>query len=219
MKKLGIVLAALAALVFLIAAVSACASESTGVEPAAVEANTQEPAAAGDEATTEEEAPAEDTTEEAAEPTTEEAPPEPELTTAQENAIEVGRERSQLSGFSRAGPHRPAHVRVRRGLQEEGRRVRGQLPQPELEEGRRESAESYLETGGFSLDGLIEQLESPYGDQSLTLRPSTAPRGRTTDERGHLQPLWPPVRPLVSALRLLRPVRLHQGAAPAARRS
>ena len=28
-----------------------------------------------------------------------------------------------------------------------------------------ESAESYLESGSFSLDGLIEQLESEYGDQ------------------------------------------------------
>jgi uncharacterized protein with von Willebrand factor type A (vWA) domain len=146
MKKLGIVLAALAALVLTIGAVTACAEETTDdAAPPAEEATTDEAGGAGDEATTEE--------------------AEPELTTGQEQAIQAAESYLDLGGFSRAGLIGQLTSDAGEGFKKKDAVFAVDYLDPNWKQQAVISARSYMELGGFSLDNLIEQLESSAGDQ------------------------------------------------------
>jgi Host cell surface-exposed lipoprotein len=150
----------LALLLVALAVLGACASEEVSSEPDAGPVTVTETVEAGGSE--------EPTTEEAAEPTTEEAPPpppEPELTAAQENAIESAQSYLDLSGFSRQGLIDQLTSEYGEGFKKKDAVFAVNYLAPNWRAEAVESAESYLEIGSFSLDGLIEQLESPYGDQ------------------------------------------------------
>ena len=71
------------------------------------------------------------------------------------------------SGYSRSPgwPHRPAVVAVRRGLQQGRRCLRGQPHQGELVQPGPQVREVLPAVSHFSRAGLIQQLESPYGEK------------------------------------------------------
>jgi hypothetical protein len=151
----------LALLLVALAVLGACASEEVNSEPDAAPDTVTETVEAGDsEEPTTEEAVEETTTEEAPPP-----PPEPELTAAQENAIESAQSYLALAGFSRQGLIDQLTSEYGEGFKKKDAVFAVDYLDPNWKKEAVESAKSYLEFGSFSLQGLIEQLESPYGDQ------------------------------------------------------
>jgi cell division septation protein DedD len=151
----------LALLLVALAVLGACASEEVNSEPDAAPVTVTETVEAGDtEEPTTEEAVEETTSEEAPPP-----PPEPELTAAQENAIESAQSYLDFGGFSRQGLIDQLTSEYGEGFKKKDAEFAVNYLDPNWKKEAVESAKSYLEFGSFSLQGLIEQLESPYGDQ------------------------------------------------------
>ena len=94
-----------------------------------------------------------------------EAPPEPELTAAQENALEAAQNYLEFGGFSRQGLIDQLSSEYGDGFKKKDATFAVDHLDVNWKKEAVETAESYLESGSFSLDGLIEQLESEYGDQ------------------------------------------------------
>jgi hypothetical protein len=146
----------------MLAVLGACASEEVNSGPEAAPVTVTETVEAGEtEDPTTEETPVEDET------TTEEAspPPEPELTPAQENAIEAAQSYLDYGGFSRQGLIDQLTSDYGDGFKKKDAVFAVNHLHPNWKKEAVESAKSYLDYGSFSLQGLIEQLESPYGDQ------------------------------------------------------
>jgi hypothetical protein len=143
----------IALLLMALAFLGACASEEVNSEPEAAATVTETvEAGATDEETTEE--------------TTEEAPPpEPELTTSQENAIEAAQNYLEFSAFSRQGLIEQLSSEYGDGFPKKDATFAVDYLDPNWKKEAAEAAKNYLDVSAFSRQGLIEQLESDYGDQ------------------------------------------------------
>jgi len=112
-----------------------------------------------DKSTTEVEATVEET--EAADPTE-------GLTTAQKNAYESGLSYLEYMGFSKKGLIDQLSSEYGDGYEKADAEAAVERIEKnglvDWVEEAKESAQNYLDTMSFSKDGLIEQLESPYGD-------------------------------------------------------
>lgn len=93
---------------------------------------------------------------------------EPEMTKAQENAYKSAKSYLDFSAFSRDGLIQQLSSEYGEGYKKEDAEFAVNLLEENNEvdwnEQAYKSAKSYLEFQSFSLDGLIEQLESEYGE-------------------------------------------------------
>ena len=102
------------------------------------------------------------------EETTEAPDPTEGLTVAQKNAYEAGLDYLEYMGFSKQGLIDQLSSEYGDGYEKADAEVAVETIEKnglvDWVEEAKESAQSYLDSMSFSKDGLIEQLESPYGD-------------------------------------------------------
>lgn len=139
----------LALVLVALAFLGACASEEVNSDPEAAPVTVTETVEAG----------------ETEEPTTAEAPPEPELTAGQRNALESAESYLEFGAFSRRGLIDQLTSEYGDGYSKKDATFAVDALDVNWKKQAVKAAEGYLEFGAFSLQGLIEQLESEYGDQ------------------------------------------------------
>ena len=138
-----------ASLISLVAVGAGCADTSTD------EVASKAPAAAAKDVTVEK---AE------AKPEPPAQPAEPELTSAQENAVESAQDYLEYSGFSRKGLIQQLSFSAGEGFSKADATFAVNHVDVNWNEEAVESAQDYLDYSSFSRDGLTEQLSSSAGD-------------------------------------------------------
>lgn len=92
-------------------------------------------------------------------------PPEPAMTTAQEQAVKSAESYLEMGGFSKAGLIAQLTSENGEGFALADATFAVTYLKPDWNAQAVASAKTYLEMGGFSRASLIEQLTSSYGEQ------------------------------------------------------
>jgi Host cell surface-exposed lipoprotein len=92
-------------------------------------------------------------------------PDKPEMTSGQENAVQVAQDYIDMSGFSKAGLIDQLSSSAGEGFSKADATFAANNVDADWNAEAVESAKDYLDMGGMSKSGLIEQLSSSAGEQ------------------------------------------------------